>query len=310
MQSEKLLTGIIPALVTPFDYKGQLDLSSVPRLVKTLMDKEVSGFFVCGATGEHRNLDLRERMSMANTVLCETAGQVPVIIHVGGVSTEEASELAMHAVTLGADGIGTIPPDNTHADLNAAVDYYSKISTSTPNTPFYVYWRQETAVNATPEQFLEAMSVIPNFAGLKFTSHDLYYFKRLKTISDGKLNLLTGADEIFLEGLVSGSDGAIGTTYNFMPEHFIKIYRLFLENKIADAMPMQNTATNLIAQILSIPSSLNTLYSPIHPAKYFTEKVFGIKVGKPRSEKEIMSEELLKELWANIAIHAIVDFNN
>lgn len=310
MKREKLITGVIPALVTPFDNEGQLDLSIVPRLVKGLLDKRISGFFVCGATGEHRDLNLHERMVMASTVLSETASHVPVIIHVGGVGAEDASALAKHAVALGAGGIGTIPPDNTNGDLSAAVDYYSKIAYAIPHTPFYVYWRQETAVNASPEQFLDEMSRIPNFAGLKFTSHDLYYFKRLKKISDGELNLLTGADELFLEGLVSGSDGAIGTTYNFMPEHFIKIYSLFKENNIADAMPLQDSATSLIAQILSIPNGLNSLYSPIHPAKYFTEKVIGVKVGQPRLKKEIMSEESLRELWDNIAFHSIIDFNS
>ena len=49
----------------------------------------------------------------------------------------------MHAVTLSADGIGTIPPDNTHADLNAAVDYYSKYQLRHQIHLLYIYVKKQ-----------------------------------------------------------------------------------------------------------------------------------------------------------------------
>ena len=96
------LGGIIPALVTPFDGKGEVNTSSLRTLVNRLVREGVGGFYVCGSTGEGLLLEEWERKQVLETVVDETNGSVPVVAHVGALSTRQAIRLAVHAKECGA----------------------------------------------------------------------------------------------------------------------------------------------------------------------------------------------------------------
>ena len=82
------------------------------------------------------------------------------------------------------------------------------------------------------------------FVGVKHTSTDYFALRQFKTAFPEKI-FFNGFDETLLAGLSMGADGAIGSTYNFMPEIFIKIYRLFGEGKIKEAMLLQKRADRI-----------------------------------------------------------------
>ncbi|HCQ04630.1 MAG TPA: N-acetylneuraminate lyase, partial [Candidatus Latescibacteria bacterium] len=52
----KLIRGILPALCTPFDGHLALAIDHVSPLVRALIDARTNGFFVCGGTGEGRQM--------------------------------------------------------------------------------------------------------------------------------------------------------------------------------------------------------------------------------------------------------------
>lgn len=245
--SEKLAKGIGPAFYTPFTQELQLNINAIPIGLRHLLDAQINFLFLNGATAEPTTLTMNERMKVAEIGIKEVAKQVPVIIHVGAVNnTEDAISLAKHAKKSGADAISSIPPlkrENIFED----VKYYKKVASST-DLPFYAYLRADmkNGDQITPERFLELMDDVPNFSGIKFTDYDLPFFNRLVAISNGQLNLLTGPDELFVAGLIMGSDGAIGTTYNLMPTQFIKMYKNFLNNNVSELWKEQTKANELI----------------------------------------------------------------
>ena len=104
------MKGIIPALVTPFDDRGEVNTSSLRALVNKLIGEGVGGFYVCGSTGEGLLLEEQERKQILETVVEESNGSVPVIAHVGALSTKQAVRLAVHARECGADAVSSIPP--------------------------------------------------------------------------------------------------------------------------------------------------------------------------------------------------------
>ena len=60
------------------------------------------------------------------------------------------------------------------------------------------------------------------FVGVKHTSNDYFALEQFKAAFPDKL-VYNGYDEMLLAGLSMGADGAIGSTFNFMAEKFIKI---------------------------------------------------------------------------------------
>ncbi|MBB28516.1 MAG: hypothetical protein CME25_06405 [Gemmatimonadetes bacterium] len=248
----KLIRGIVPALVTPFDEDDNLAVNRVPALVKNLLDANVSGFFVCGSTGEGKAMTVDERKRMAEAVVPEVGGTVPVLMHVGATSTENAIDLAKHAKSTGADAVSSIAPIDAPNDFEAALTHYSAIGEAT-DLPFYVYWFPSSgSTDMTAERFLEGLAKVRNFVGFKFTDMNLYLFSRLVDQSGGELNAITGPDEICAAGMMMGSDGAVGSTYNIMPRIFIDMYESFQSGNVKAAMEAQVKANRVLALLFKV----------------------------------------------------------
>ena len=251
---EKLVRGIWPALCTAFDDGGErVDADRQRALVRALIDTGIQGFFVCGGTGEGRAMSLPERMEVAEVVADEVAGEVRIILHAGGTSTQNAVELARHAARLkGIDAVASAAPVDAPGDLGAAVAHYAAVGAAT-DLPFYVYWlMREADTEATADSFLEAMQEVPNFAGVKFTDHNLYLFGQLIDRSGGGINAVSGPDEMALPAMVMGADAAIGTTYNIMPEIFLKMRGAFDAGDLAAAQACQQQANRVIRLLLEV----------------------------------------------------------
>ena len=254
MRAVKLARGILPALCTPFDDEGGgVDGRRARALLRHLIDAGSHGFFVCGGTGEGRVLTVPERKQMAEVAASEVAGAVPVILQVGATTTDNAVELAQHAARIGGiDAVASVAPEDRPNDLTAAVKHYAAIGAAT-DLPFYVYWLAHTADRGVmADQYLEAMEGVPNFSGVKFTDTNFYLFQQLVDLSEGKLNAITGPDEMCLAGMVMGSDAAIGTTYNIMPRLFLQMRRDFEAGNLAAAMAAQTRANRVISALMKV----------------------------------------------------------
>jgi len=305
LQSEKFMTklfnGIVPAIVTPFDKNLDLNLKAIPKLVAHTLKEDISGIFVCGTTGEAPVLTTIERKLMAEAVIKEVSGKVPIIVHVGATDCESSIELAKHAKKVGASAISSLPVLKAMQDINLATKLYSKISRSV-NLPFYVYWRREmnTKTNS-PEKFISLMQQVPNFVGLKFIDSDLYFLHRLIRLSQGKLNCLFGIDEMYLAGLAMGVDGAVGSTFNVMPRNFIQIKKSFEGGDLENARKKQSESNELITLFLK--------YGVTPSIKSLLES-WGIPVGRVRPKNKLdpatkITKIQLKELQGVITRYNI-----
>ena len=288
------IKGIIPALVTPFNDNNELAVEEVPKLVEMLIEARVAGLFVCGATGEAPMLSIDERTKMAEVVIKTVNKRIPVIIHVGATYVETACKLAKHAEVTGASAASTLPPLDKTLGIDAVIEYYRQVGGAS-KLPFYVYWKADMAISGvTPEIFLEKMKVVPNFFGIKFTDTNFYFFQRLIAISGGKLNCLTGPDEMFISGLAMGSDGAVGSNYNIMPRHFVSIYNDFTAGRITEAREKQYQANEFVSLILKFG---------VNPSIKAVLERRGFKVGLTRPNNNLtlsrnLSEDEVDQLMA------------
>ena len=243
-------TGIWPALVTPLTREGRVNVQATEELVESLVAAGVGGMYVCGGTGEGVLLASAVRCEMAEVAIEAVAGRVPVMVHVGAISTEASVELAQHANLAGADAISAVPPFYYKYSFREVLAHYRTIS-SESEAPLYVYHNPgATGTSASPEQLLQ-LCALDGVAGLKYSSHDLHSLSRLLAMRDpDKANVLSGPDELFLPCLALGVDGAIGTTYNFMPRLFIDIMQSTIRGDLTMARRLQFAANDIIAALL------------------------------------------------------------
>jgi N-acetylneuraminate lyase len=243
-------SGVWPALVTPLTEDDHVDVDVTRRLVDHLIGAGIGGLYVCGGTGEGILLPTSERRTMAETTIEQVNGRVPVIVHVGATATADALALAVHAEQVGADGVAAIPPFYYKVGFAGIKEHYELIAAATP-LPLYLYYiPSATGVTMTADQMWE-LCQIPNVAGLKYSAFDMYLLEQILSLSGGTVNVFSGPDQLFAPMLTVGVDGAIGTTHNLLPRHFVALYRAFLDGNMDKARTMQSQANRVIDTFLA-----------------------------------------------------------
>ncbi|HIE51288.1 MAG TPA: hypothetical protein EYP85_05980 [Armatimonadetes bacterium] len=237
--------GILPALFTPFDDEGEVSPQRLRQLTAFVLEQGVHGLFICGSTGEGVLLSPQEREQVAEIVLTEVAGQVPVIVHVGAVATRDAVRLAKHAARLGAEAVSSVPPFFFQVDEQAMVEHYRLIGQAT-DLPLYMYYYPALTGITLHPGLLDALLTVPHLVGLKFTDPDLYVMRNLIDLSGGRLEVLSGFDEMCLPAQIMGAVGAVGSTYNFLAPLFLKLYAAYRAGDWTTAQRCQFRANGFI----------------------------------------------------------------
>lgn len=239
-------TGIWPALVTPLTPEGAIDAEGAESLIEALIAAGIGGLYVCGGTGEGVLLRPAQRREMAEVAIAAAAGRVPVMVHVGTTDTETAVELAQHASLAGADAVSAVPPFYYGYPFSAIKEHYRAIAEAA-SVPLYIYYIPgATGVAMSAEQILD-ICALDGVAGLKYTSEDLGVLGRLLALRDPeRVTVLSGPDPLFLATCAMGVDGAIGTTYNFMPRLYIDIMGCVQAGNLEAARRLQHGAGALI----------------------------------------------------------------
>lgn len=262
----KLFEGICPALITPFTAEGKVNVAVIPSLVELHASAGVAALYLCGTTGSGVAMSMEERKTMTASVCAAVKGRFAVVVMVGACPVAEACELAKHAKQVGAAAVSSTVPgvytwfkregadqdDAKAATLESAISYFKQVGAAT-DLPFWPYWLGSSGFTA--REFLDLMYQVPNFAGCKFTSKDMFTFQQIKSLSeaDGReLTLVTGCDEMHICGLVMGSDGGIGSTYNLMPGLFVALRQAFKEGRVQDAMALQAVINQVISLLIDV----------------------------------------------------------
>jgi len=239
----KDMTGVIPALITPFDRDEAFDEARMRSCIRFLLGREVDGFYITGSTGEAFLMSPDERKRVVEVVTDEVAGAVPVIAHVGAVGTRLSVELAEHAQASGVNALSSVPPFYWKFSGDQIYNYYSDLTGST-DLPMAVY--NLPLAGLLGFDLIQRLASIKGVQGIKYTAPTHAEIMRIKAEIGTDFVVYSGADEMAMSGLAFGADGIIGSFYNLMPEVFIAIYRAVGNGDLARAQSLQEVANAII----------------------------------------------------------------
>ncbi len=250
------LSGILPALVTPFDANGDVNFSVLCDLIEWHLAAGLAGFYILGSTGEGLLMSEAERRAVAEAVVKQVRGRVPVVVHVGALATQTACSLAAHAAEIGADATSSIPPFYYNVGPQGVKQYYQRVAAASAGLPFYIYnIPGTTGVNVAVDLVREMLAVIPNLRGMKYTSYDFYGMRKIKELDEGRFNVVSGPDEMMVAAQAMGADGAIGTTENMIPKTFVEAYTAFRAGDVRRAEELQGRINQVVNAFLAFPGS-------------------------------------------------------
>ncbi|MBD0736722.1 dihydrodipicolinate synthase family protein [Streptomyces sp. CBMA29] len=135
------------AAPTPFTRDGSVDRGAWRSLLALYVRQGVHGVLVNGSTGEWFSQSAAERREVAEIAVREVDGRMPVVVGVTAYTAREASALAEHAASIGAQGVLATPPPYAHLSPDEIVAFYREVSRATA-LPFMVYnWPRGVGVD-------------------------------------------------------------------------------------------------------------------------------------------------------------------
>lgn len=243
------LTGIIPALITPFT-NDRVDEEKLDKVVEHLVLDSIDGLYVGGSTGEALLISVKERKQVLRRVIKQVNGRCKVIAHIGTLCTEDAVDLAEDAMEVGADAISSIPPIYYGYQKQELEQYYLDIVNAV-KAPLIIYHVPALSGQPLGDDTISRLFENKNIVGIKFTAYDHFRMQRLIEKYPEKV-VINGHDELYLSALSIGSECAVGSTFNFMTPKFMKLRDSFKAGDMKTAGILQGEVNKIIETMMQV----------------------------------------------------------
>ena len=240
----KNFKGAMPALITPFDADGNVDVPKFNAFLDWLVP-QVSGLYVAGSYGSGPIMTVNQRKQVIEVVAERVNGRVPLVLHAGDPDTYTTIELAKHAESLKVDAIASLTPYYYLHGPEIIERHFVELIDAV-STPVYLYNNPKyTNFCITPEQL--ASLADKGLAGLKDSSANiqLFYDFIAATLHHEDFQVLVGSQTILLPALVGGGRGCVSGLSNLYPKVVNGIFEAADKGDYEGALKLQRDANQL-----------------------------------------------------------------
>ncbi|MDL2253865.1 4-hydroxy-tetrahydrodipicolinate synthase [Ruminococcaceae bacterium OttesenSCG-928-I18] len=282
------LSGVVPAMVTPFCEDSSINEEVFRELVNVYIEAGCHALGVGGGTGEYVFMSTEERKQLIKICMEEVAGRVPVIAGTGCHSTEETIELSQFADNLGAAACLVITPHYNKTNDEGLYQHYKRLNDSVTNVGIVLYnYPDGTNVDISPS-VVHRLAGEKNIIGIKSSTCFDSTMKMIHATEDyDNFGVFTGFEGMLVHTLISGGTGTYGVVQDIVPKAMVKMYELALSGKINEAMKLHDKYYKLFDMVYEEPSP-----GPVKAAL----SMLGFKVGNPRMPILPASDDFLKKM--------------
>ena len=228
---------VLPALLTPFDERGDVDPTALREHVEFLIEGGVHGIMPCGTTGETALLEPDETIAVVTTVVEAVAGRVPVVAHVGRPSTKATGQLIERAVAAGAAGVSAIVPYYYAFDDQAIVAHFRALLKVAGDTPLLAYEFPDRTGNVLSAEAYGTL-VGDGLAGLKDSTGSVEVHEAFLAAAPGAQTFI-GSPSLMLGSLRGGSSGCVAAMANLHPALIVALGDAWRAGDDAEAERLQ-----------------------------------------------------------------------
>jgi 4-hydroxy-tetrahydrodipicolinate synthase len=234
---------ILPALLTPFDDRGEVDLAALRAHVEFVIEGGVHGLMPGGTTGETALLEPDEVIAVVTAVVDAAAGRVPVVAHVGRPGTVATARLVEAAIAAGADGVSAIVPYYYALGDREIVAHFRTLLKTAGDVPLFAYtFPARTGNELSDEAF--ATLVGDGLAGLKDSTGSLER-QRAYLAAAPAAQVFVGSPKLLLGGLRAGSRGSVAALANLRPDLLVGLAEAWRDGRDDEAERLQAEVSEL-----------------------------------------------------------------
>ncbi len=278
------LQGIFPPIATPFDRNGDLYPAKVEHNITKLNKTGLSGYVVCGSTGESVFLTTDEKLRLFELVARHAAPEKLLLCGTGVESVRETIDLTNRAAEMGYKAAMVRTPHYYKNLVNngAAQALYYRAVADASKIPLMIYnWPQATGVDI-PAATVAELSHHPNIIAIKESSGNIEKVMQMIRETEPGFQVLVGSAPTLAPSFAVGAVGAVLAYANAAPYSTIAIWEAHRQREFDAAMDWQRRiahAAVLVTTKYGIPGlkyamDLNGYYggpvrsplSPVGPA--------------------------------------------
>lgn len=239
------MLGIYVASVTPYTPDDTIHGDALVALMERNIQEGASGFFLGGSSAECFLLSHEERVKTFE-IASAFRKRTNLIAHCGALSTKEAIAFGKEAKALGYESIAATPPLYYGYSPKEVCSYYYAIAREV-GLPVLVYnfpgntKREFDLQNPDYRKLFTSSAIL----GVKHTNQVVAQMERFMMLNP-KLKIFNGFDETMVAGMALGCTGSIGSTFNCMLPHYLKIFNAFNAGDLEEARGLQHKANNIM----------------------------------------------------------------
>ncbi len=248
------LSGVLTALVTPFQADGSVDFDAFAALVETQLAAGVAGLVPVGTTGEAATLSETERTEIIRLTVEITAGRAFVLAGTGSNRTETAVAWSQKAQSLGAHGCLVVTPYYNKPSQRGLVHYFDAIAEKV-DIPLVLYSVPgRCGVEIAPQTAAALRQQHENVIGIKEAGGSVERVTQLRKACGENFIILSGDDGLTLPFLATGAIGVISVVSNVAPELMVALDNAWQRRDIERAMVLHGRVHDL-AEALFVDSN-------------------------------------------------------
>lgn len=235
------LHGIFPPIATPFDHNGDVYVSKVEHNVTKWNKTSLTGYVVCGSTGESVYLTVEEKLQMFELVAKHAAPGKLLLAGTGVESVRETVMLTNRAAEMGYHGAMVRTPHyfkNLIHTPAAQLLYYRSVADQA-KIPLMIYnWPQVTGLDI-PVDVVNQLSEHPNIIAIKESSGSIEKVMQMIRETRAGFQVLVGSAPTLAPSLAVGAVGAVLAYANAAPYSTIAIWEAHRQREFDAAMDWQ-----------------------------------------------------------------------
>lgn len=272
------LTGVMTALVTPFDKELDVDQTALDTHVQFQIEQGVKVLVIGGTIGESAALSRRERQEIARRVVTSAAGRASVLVGTGSDRSTVTSSIARHAEEVGASGLLAALPAHfklTESEQFAYWTWFSGQST----LPWILYSAVTVSTPRPSLELLEKLLSLPGFVGYKEPRSDLAFLGKAISHFGTSLPIIAASEIILPQAIMAGAVGAMTATACFSPA---TVAAIIDGVQARDLQKVQTAYSRLMEFRSCFQDRMEQGYPSYLPYTKATCEILGLPSGPPR----------------------------
>jgi 4-hydroxy-tetrahydrodipicolinate synthase len=223
-----IFCGLSAFPITPSDRNGRVEKNGLSRIISQLGNAGVDSIGLLGSTGTYMYLDRSERKRAIEIARETAAADIPLIVGVGALRTDEAERLAVDAEQAGAAGLLLAPVSYTPLNSEEVFQHYVSIASAT-RLPLCIYNNPATTHFTFDVSLIERLSKIDNIIAVKYpgapASEIASVITPLRDALPADFALGFSGDWNAANALIAGADAWYSVAAGLLPLPCLKLTR-------------------------------------------------------------------------------------